>query len=213
MSKENYYRNIKTAKEGFNLWDYPVLGLIRPGSRILELGAGSGYFAEYIMRNMSCETICADISVDNLEQCKKRGLAAVRHNFEVDTLPFQECSFDQIIFVETIEHLFNPLGILGEARRCLKHDGELVLSTHNALNIKRRMAFLFGIVCKTSDISEGAAEHIRLYSHSILSKILRQSGFSSIKFYSWIKVGRYYLEMISPLRSLFSQHILCVAKK
>ena len=61
----------------------------------------------------------------------------------IEKLPFDDSSFDYLLFIETIEHLEKPFEIIGELSRVLKPNGKLILSTPNILNLGSRMRFLF----------------------------------------------------------------------
>lgn len=52
-------------------------------------------------------------------------------NFEFDTFPVNDASFDIICSLAVIEHLTNPDNFLNEVFRCLKPGGLLYLSTPN----------------------------------------------------------------------------------
>ncbi|MBU0709148.1 MAG: class I SAM-dependent methyltransferase, partial [Candidatus Omnitrophica bacterium] len=56
---------------------------------------------------------------------------------------FSDGSFDQVLLLETVEHLRNPYSVLTNINRILKDQGTLVLSTPNILNLYSRSRFLF----------------------------------------------------------------------
>jgi len=57
-------------------------------------------------------------------------------------LELEDESFDLIISLETIEHLYNPNQYMAELNRMLKKNGLLILSTPNIHNIFSRILFL-----------------------------------------------------------------------
>lgn len=65
-------------------------------------------------------------------------------NIEQDTWPFEDDSVNRVVMGAIIEHLFDPLSALEEARRVLSPDGLLVLSTPNAVRFVTRLRTLLG---------------------------------------------------------------------
>jgi SAM-dependent methyltransferase len=151
-----------------------------------------------------------DIARQNVATCESLGFSARLVDIENEPLPFVDSYFDAVVFLEVIEHLFDPYGALSEIKRVLKPTGKLVISTHNALNAVRRLCFLVGRINPTSDVShEQMGPHIRLYSHTILTRVLRRSGFEISQDASYFRVPRTDLTVRPPvLKSLLSQVIL-----
>lgn len=214
MKIDEFYSNKKLQKNKMSIWEKPVLPLVKRNKRILEIGSGSGHFTG-IIKKLGNNVSGIDISKANVKKQKEAGLDSYCIDIEKDKLPFPDNSFDQIIMLEVIEHLFDPYYALKEIRRVLKKEGEFIISTHNVLNWFMRILYLFGEVNITCDISkEGMGEHIRLYSHKILNKVLRKSGFRVTHIESWFKLPilGYYIKP-KIMKSLLSQHILMRCKK
>jgi len=57
-------------------------------------------------------------------------------------LPYKDNFFDYVIFMEVIEHIYNPHFVISEISRILRKGGRLILSTPNILNIGSRFRFL-----------------------------------------------------------------------
>ena len=62
------------------------------------------------------------------ERCKKTGVDAALVVADAENLPFQR-AFSQIVCIDVIEHLFDPLSSLLEIRRVLEVGGDLFLCT------------------------------------------------------------------------------------
>ena len=74
-------------------------------------------------------------------------------NLNVDTLDFENNSFDLIILGEVIEHLYDPDIILQECSRILKPNGVLLITTPNLLSWYNRILMVFGYYPMNLDIS------------------------------------------------------------
>jgi SAM-dependent methyltransferase len=141
------------------------------------------------------------------------GITSYVVDIENEPLPFSDSYFDAVVFLEVIEHLFDPYAALSEIRRVLTPTGRLIISTHNALNAVRRLCFLLGRVNPTSDAShKEMGSHIRLYSHAILARVLNKCGFEISLDVSYFRVPLTGLTLRPPvLKSLLSQVILLEA--
>jgi ubiquinone/menaquinone biosynthesis C-methylase UbiE len=72
-------------------------------------------------------------------------------------LPFNDNSFDYILFLDVIEHLFFPdqIKALNELYRVLKNDGKLILSVPNLSHLASRVSFFFtGKLKRTANIAK-----------------------------------------------------------
>jgi len=83
-----------------------------PGARTLEIGGGPGFYKE-----VAPEIISSDITV-----CPWHDLAA-----NGEQLPFATLSLDNVIGLDVVHHLNDPLAFFAEAVRVLRSAGRVVL--------------------------------------------------------------------------------------
>jgi len=107
--------------------------------RVLDLGCGDGDYAKRL-KDLGFEVVASDM---DLERFKYRNLIKFEASDLEKPLPFPESSFDYVIFLEVIEHLYNPHFVIEQISRVLKPSGVLILSTPNILNLGSRLRFLF----------------------------------------------------------------------
>jgi len=107
----------------------------KPG-KILDVGAGEGALTKSLMQRGFDVEPC-DLNPEQFKiatkKCRKVDLN--------QPLPYSNESFDFVVCVEVIEHLYNPWFVISELRRVLKENGKLIISTPNILSIKSRMRF------------------------------------------------------------------------
>jgi 2-polyprenyl-3-methyl-5-hydroxy-6-metoxy-1,4-benzoquinol methylase len=99
------------------------------GKRVLEVGAGTGWFSERAVR-AGARVTSTDIGVNMLRQTRERSRTSV---FASDAceLGLAPSTFDVVISSECIEHTTDPLRALGEMCRVLRRPGVLVVTTPN----------------------------------------------------------------------------------
>ena len=116
-----------------------VLDLMRdePNGKVLDLGAGKGNISAKL-KKLGFDVVACDVNPEIFAAQEIR-CDCVNLNQE---LPYQNNFFDDIIFVEVIEHLENPHHIIGEIGRILKPGGKLILTTPNIANLYSRLYFL-----------------------------------------------------------------------
>jgi SAM-dependent methyltransferase len=102
---------------------------LRPGGRLLDLGAGDGFVTgELASRAGARLGVAVDVGFPVPLAPRRRPVARVSSVLP-GPLPFRPGSFDVVVSLECIEHLLDPDALIEEALRLLKPDGCLVLST------------------------------------------------------------------------------------
>jgi O-antigen biosynthesis protein len=112
---------------------HAVSNLVR-GKTVLDAGSGEGYGAHRLAET-AARVVGMDISLETVKHAIAR---YQRPNLQyqvgsADALPFPDRMFDIVVSFEVIEHLEESLqtAFLREARRVLKENGVLVISTPN----------------------------------------------------------------------------------
>jgi len=106
--------------------------------KILDLGCGDGKTGKRLF-DLGFEVEACDMDKDRFEFHKEIRFSNGNLN---DPLPYSDNTFDYIIFMEVIEHIYNPGFVISEISRILKKGGRLILSTPNILNVSSRFRFL-----------------------------------------------------------------------
>lgn len=123
-----------------------ALAPIRAGSRVLDVGAGSGFYGRQISA-AGAHAVLIDISLTGLDRARATGANAVGYVCcDAANLPFASRTFDKVLCTEVLEHLPDATQALCETARVLRQDGEMVATTPSrrspmnvAYGIKRRV--------------------------------------------------------------------------
>ncbi len=139
-----------------------------PG-KILDLGAGLGYFVECCKR-FGIECIGLEGSEYAVTEAKKRFDIDIRLHYLDEKLPFEDNSFSIILCNQVVEHLsINTVKLmLKESYRVLENEGIIIVNSP----------------CKYNRKEQAEKTHINLYTPKSLIKELEYVGFKEIKSYN-----------------------------
>lgn len=140
----------------------------------LDVGCADGSFSFKLKQDLGLDVYGLDISEKAIELAIQSGVKAKVHNVE-NSFPFEKESFDLVLACEIIEHIYHTDFFLEEAKRVLKKNGILILSTPNLVSLYNRIKMLFGkypSFVPEYHTSEGTSGHIRAYTLPTLSKQL-----------------------------------------
>jgi SAM-dependent methyltransferase len=150
-----------------------LLGDVRPGDRVLDLGFGSGWFTAELAR-----AAAAPVGIEVADAAVQRARAK-RPDLDfrlapIDgPLPLEDCSFEVVWASEVIEHVADTARWLSEVRRVLVPGGPLLVTTpaHGRLRVA-----LGGI----ARFSPPLGDHLHLYTRASLQTLLEEFGFGDV---------------------------------
>jgi len=160
---------------------------VKPGQALLDVGSHVLHFGMAASK-LGYEVWGSDIKyfaehpLNKLRQ-EYYGISEVRIcDLSRDILPFDDQSFDVVIFAETLEHLnFNPMPSIIEFHRVLKPGGSLLITTPNAVRLGQRIRFLMGknIFADLKELCLGDAYsvHYREYTLDEVTQLLEWGDF------------------------------------
>src|SRR5215212_5171943 len=120
----------------------------RGARRVLELGSNPYFLTVLLRRRLDLELQLANYFGESLENSKYTHAATLdgqpiefeysHFNIETDLFPYDDGSFDCVLFCEILEHLLiDPDRAVGEMARIVKPGGFLVISTPNATRLTK----------------------------------------------------------------------------
>ena len=100
-------------------------------ARILDVGCGTGMFAEALLARIACAVTGVDISNASLELAKRRGVYArlQRYDLQDTPFPFLDDGFDAAASVGVMTYIARPGVFLTELCRIVRPGGH-ILFTH-----------------------------------------------------------------------------------
>lgn len=153
---------------------------IQPGSRILDMGCGSGRHTAALYEQSASHVVGADLQLGTLIEARRRmrfheqvypdrnGRWSLTAN-DITCLPFKEGSFDMVLCSEVLEHIPDHRQAIRELLRVLKPNGPLVVS------VPRRWpeALCWAL---SGQYRRSAGGHIRIYARETLIELIRRLG-------------------------------------
>jgi len=115
-------------------------GLVK---KVLDVGCGMGEFAD-ILRNKGKELVCVDGFDKYYKFVLSKGFESYKVNLEYEKIPLEDNSFDLVVSLEVIEHLWNTDNYLKEINRLLKPGGYALFTTMNYNYLTYRIRHLLG---------------------------------------------------------------------
>ncbi len=150
--------------------------------RVLDAGCGTGRNLVEFGTLGAAEGV--DSSAEALEFCRRRGLQAVRQG-SLESLPFDEASFDLVLAADVIEHIEDDHAALAELRR-VTAPGGLLMATVPAYR------WLWSHHDETH-------HHFRRYTSGVLRERLRAAGWQPV---AWSYFNTALLPPIAVVRLL-----------
>jgi len=150
-----------------------ILSAIRPGARVLDLGCSQGLLARPL-REKGVQTTGVDVGP---EEKVSRDLQAYHRRDLEEPLDLPEGRvFDYVVIADVIEHLKNREQLLRSARRHLKPDGRLLISTPNIAIWFYRLSLLAG---RFEYGPRGILDetHVHLFTQSTFRREVEKGGF------------------------------------
>lgn len=152
--------------------------------KILDIGANP-FHITFCLKEMGYDITGVDIDPKTFQGfLDKYDLDVKKVDIENEKLPFENNSFNFIIFNEVFEHLrINPIFTLKEIFRILKPGGSLLLTTPNLYAVHKIIMFNLGKGFNDpyDEFNKlniyGYMGHIREYSSREIRKFLEQAGF------------------------------------
>ena len=148
--------------------------LISTGSRVLDVGCGSGGFGAFLAAKRGCSVLGIEPSPERAEHARERGLDVRTGLFDAETVAGAG-TFDVVLFADVLEHLPNPASALQLAAAHLNPGGAVVASVPNVAHWTVRIDLLRGNF-RYQSVGIMDATHLRWFTQETVKQVFRAAG-------------------------------------
>ena len=169
--------------------------------KIAELSVGDGRMSLSMLKRLpSAHLTCMDVSEKRLSQLRQEIVADpslqnmdvefVTCNFDTNFSILPNETFDAVVALDVMEHVFDVFNFVSHCRRILRPNGVFYLRVPNIAYLKHRLALLAGALPVTAswfgplndltawrNVHGWDGGHLHLFTIPILRKLLAESGF------------------------------------
>jgi methionine biosynthesis protein MetW len=152
-----------------------IAALVPPGSRVLDLGCGSGELLARLVQAKGCSGYGVEIADANLRAALGRGIDVLQLNLEEGLALFGDDSFDVVLQLDTLQYLRNTEKMLRETARV----GRIgIVSFPNFAHWPNRLSVARGHmpVTKTLPYQWYDTPNIRVGTHADFEVLARRNG-------------------------------------
>lgn len=140
---------------------------------VLDYGCGDGYFLE-LLKKHNIRGVGGDISEKGVSKCVEKGLEAYVMKGTNDEV-FSNKSFDYVVALDVLEHVYNPVDILQDM--CRLSGKYLIIGVPNFNSLPARIQVLLGKVPENNRPNKG---HIYWFNYDVLKKVLKDNDLGII---------------------------------
>ena len=101
---------------------------IKPNQDFLEIGCGSGPVSKHISKKYKLKVVGTDVDNDQIKLAKENSEDITFMVADATNLPFEDRSFDIVLSINVLHHIYNWMDALNEINRVLKNGGYLILA-------------------------------------------------------------------------------------
>lgn len=150
-------------------------GRVYAGSKVLEVGCGTGNYAVALAKATGCHCWGVDPSVAMLAEARRRDPLLEFSRGEAESLAFEPGFFDVVYSVDVIHHVNNRAGAFDEAARVLRDGGRVCTVTDSEAIIRTRRPL-------SEYFPETVAVELQRYPPlSELRTLMSRAGFEEIR--------------------------------
>ncbi len=137
-----FYREIAKIDAMFNTFEKikDILPELKGNETIIDIGCGYGTVTEHLVKR-GFRVVGVEINDEAIEQLKSKGFEVLKRDVN-QPLNIDE-KFDIVLLLDILEHVFDPLNLLLEARKICKDDGYIIAIIPLYFDILDRIKILF----------------------------------------------------------------------
>jgi O-antigen biosynthesis protein len=155
-----------------------VLGLVEPGSRVLEFGPSTGYMSQVLHERLGATVVGVELNAEAAQLAAvhcERVLIGDAEEIDLEAELDGE-RFDAVLFADVLEHLRDPAVLLRRVRPYVAEGGVVIASIPNVAHASVRLALLGGSFRYRE---QGLLDetHLRFFTREGVQDLFESSGY------------------------------------
>jgi methionine biosynthesis protein MetW len=118
-----------------------IFDMIESGSRVLDLGCGTGDLLDLLARNKDARVQGIELDEKAIYECVRKGLSVCQSDIESGLAEYPDGSFDYVILNQSLQEIRKVFFILREA---LRVGNRVIVGFPNFATINARICLCFG---------------------------------------------------------------------
>ena len=98
-----------------------IADMVRPGSRVLDVGCGDGALLAHLVHTKGVDGRGIELSMDGVKFCVNHGLSVIQGDADTDLRDYPSDAFDYVILSQTLQAMRSPRDVLLDLVRIGKH--------------------------------------------------------------------------------------------
>ncbi|MDR3580285.1 MAG: class I SAM-dependent methyltransferase [Oryzomonas sp.] len=147
--------------------------------RILDVGCGNGANI-YLLLQRGHESIGLTLSEAEARLVTERGFECMNWDMMSEQLPFEEQTFDALLFSHVLEHLPWPEEVLKRYLKLLRPGGGVYIALPNVLHLVQRWQFLGGNF-KYTETGTMDRTHLRFFDFASARQLAESCGITVVQ--------------------------------
>lgn len=181
-----------------------AIEMVEKGQRVLDIACGDGLLLSTLAQKGAVVS-GVDFSEEGVRKCREKGMDVSVVDITTEPIPFQGGTFDAVIMLDVLEHLYTPEYLLGEGVHVSKK--YIIISVPNFNSLPARLQVLFGKVPENNRPNKG---HVYWFTYENLMNMLRQHKLRVVElrtntfFESMFLIGYFTKFFVKIFPSLFA---------
>ncbi len=89
-----------------------IADLIKPGSRVLDVGCGNGVLLDYLAQFKQVDGRGIELSSEGVNACVSAGLSVIQGDADTDLKDYPDQAFDYVVLSQTLQAMVAPRAVL-----------------------------------------------------------------------------------------------------
>ena len=94
-----------------------ISGMVKPGTRVLDIGSGDGMLIEHLFRTQGCDARGIEIDMAEVTRAVAHGLPVMHGDADTDLAHYPDGLFDYVVLSRTLQAVEQPREVLRQMLR------------------------------------------------------------------------------------------------